>query len=90
MAPKLPLTFRIQRCSWNPIKTKLASCDENGIIYVWVPNDERWSVDLLNDRGLKVRDFNWSHNGEAAFILYEDNFVLLGRYFGDVWRQTSK
>lgn len=58
--------------------TKLASCDENGIIYVWVPNDERWSVELVNDRGLKVRDFNWSRNGQAALILYEDNFVLIG------------
>lgn len=61
--------------------TKLASCDENGIIYVWVPNDERWSVELVNDRGLKVRDFNWSQNGQAALILYEDNFVLIGRFF---------
>jgi hypothetical protein len=61
--------------------TKLASCDENGIIYVWVPNDERWSVELVNDRGLKVRDFNWSQNGQAALILYEDNFVLIGKLF---------
>lgn len=41
---------------WNGPQSKLATCDESGIIYVWVPYEERWSVELVNDRGEDAGD----------------------------------
>ncbi|VDN00801.1 unnamed protein product [Thelazia callipaeda] len=75
--------------AWNKEHMKLASCDNSGIIYVWVLNDERWSVELVNDRGIKVRGVNWSPNGSSALICYEDNFVLIGSATGQrIWSSS--
>ncbi|VDK79340.1 unnamed protein product [Litomosoides sigmodontis] len=75
--------------AWNKEQMKLASCDNSGIIYVWVPNEERWSVELVNDRGIKVRGVSWSPNGSSALICYEDNFVLIGSATGQrIWSSS--
>lgn len=42
------------RVEWNQQQQKLASCDESGIIYVWARYEDRWSVELVNDRGIRV------------------------------------
>ena len=56
---------------------------------VWIPNEERWSVELINDRGLKVRDFSWNSAGSAALIIYEDSFILVRRFFAGRDRHAS-
>ncbi|KAK0423475.1 hypothetical protein QR680_008161 [Steinernema hermaphroditum] len=88
---RINFNVRAHHCSvskvvWNQSLGKLASCDVNGTIYVWSPGDERWSVELVNDRGVKVRDVVWNATGTAALICYEDNFVLIGSASGQrVW-----
>lgn len=71
----------INLVTWNRPLSKLLSCDNNGVIYLWVPNEERWTVELVNDRGFKVQDFCWSPNGVYALMCYEDSFVLIGYFF---------
>ncbi|CAB3407947.1 unnamed protein product [Caenorhabditis bovis] len=79
----------IRMVTWNKSQCKLASCDASGIIYVWVRNDDRWSVELVNDRGVKVNDLSWSPCGSSALICYEDNFVLIGSSSGQrVWSNS--
>ncbi|PAV85670.1 hypothetical protein WR25_08274 isoform C [Diploscapter pachys] len=80
---------QVRIITWNRAQCKLASCDTSGIIYVWVKNDDRWSVELVNDRGVKVNDLSWSPCGSSALICYEDNFVLIGSATGQrVWSNT--
>lgn len=39
---------------WNEPFQKLATCDADGGIFVWIQYEGRWSVELVNDRGAQV------------------------------------
>uniref|UniRef100_S4RMY9 IFT121/TULP4 N-terminal domain-containing protein n=1 Tax=Petromyzon marinus TaxID=7757 RepID=S4RMY9_PETMA len=67
---------------WNEPYQKLATCDADGGIFVWILYEGRWSVELVNDRGAQVSDFTWSHDGTQALISYRDGFVLVGSVSG--------
>ncbi|XP_072499906.1 tubby-related protein 4 isoform X1 [Notamacropus eugenii] len=67
---------------WNEPFQKLATCDSDGGIFVWIQYEGRWSVELVNDRGAQVSDFTWSHDGTQALISYRDGFVLVGSVSG--------
>ncbi|KAM9708597.1 tubby-related protein 4 isoform 1-T1 [Menidia menidia] len=67
---------------WNEPFQKLATCDIEGGIFVWIQYEGRWSVELVNDRGAQVSDFTWSHDGTQALIAYRDGFVLVGSVSG--------
>ncbi|KAA0720616.1 Tubby-related protein 4 [Triplophysa tibetana] len=67
---------------WNEPFQKLATCDMDGGIFVWIQYEGRWSVELVNDRGAQVSDFTWSHDGTQALISYRDGFVLVGSVSG--------
>lgn len=42
---------------WNEPFQKLATCDMEGGIFVWIQYEGRWSVELVNDRGAQVDTF---------------------------------
>ena len=67
---------------WNEPYQKLATCDENGVIFIWIKYEGRWSIELINDRNTRVNDIAWSHDGRMALIVYLDGFVLVGSVSG--------
>lgn len=56
---------------WNEPFQKLATCDADGGIFVWIQYEGRWSVELVNDRGAQV--------GMLVFSAVESDQVLRGQ-----------
>lgn len=46
--------FQVVLVRWNEPFQKLATCDTDGGIFVWIQYEGRWSVELVNDRGAQV------------------------------------
>jgi hypothetical protein len=78
----------VRLVSWNVPFQKLATVDEKGVIFVWVKHDNRWSLELINDRNHPVIDMAWSHDGRMTVICYEDGFVLVGSVTGQRYWST--
>ncbi|PKU36658.1 tubby-related protein 4 [Limosa lapponica baueri] len=76
------MKMKVVLVRWNEPFQKLATCDADGGIFVWIQYEGRWSVELVNDRGAQVSDFTWSHDGTQALISYRDGFVLVGSVSG--------
>lgn len=56
---------------WNEPFQKLATCDADGGIFVWIQYEGRWSVELVNDRGAQV--------GMLVFSAVEGDQALRGK-----------
>jgi hypothetical protein len=56
---------------WNEPFQKLATCDTDGGIFVWIQYEGRWSVELVNDRGAQVRR---AEPGDGAGSHYHNTF----------------
>lgn len=78
----------VRLVSWNVPYEKLATVDEKGVIFVWVKHDNRWSLELINDRSQPVTDMCWSHDGRTTVICYEDGFILAGSVTGQRYWST--
>jgi hypothetical protein len=78
----------VRLVSWNIPYQKLATVDEKGVIFVWVKHDNRWSLELINDRSHPVTDMSWSHDGRMTVICYEDGFILAGSVTGQRYWST--
>lgn len=48
------MSVQVVLVRWNEPFQKLATCDMEGGIFVWIQYEGRWSVELVNDRGAQV------------------------------------
>ena len=64
---------------WNEPFQKLATCDTDGGIFVWIQYEGRWSVELVNDRGAQVRP-----NTDRASKRTTALRVMMGRDMGSI------
>lgn len=78
----------VRLVSWNIPYQKLATVDSKGVIFVWVKNENRWSLELINDRSHPVTDMCWSPDGRMTVICYEDGFILAGSVTGQRYWST--
>lgn len=70
---------------WNEPYQKLATCDADGGIFVWIQYEGRWSVELVNDRGAQVSGQEplpvrhcWRENAEHVFLGKWKLFLEIG------------
>lgn len=61
---------------------KIATCDSSGTVIVWRNHNGRSIMELVNNRGNQISDFQWSHDGTKVLISYVDGYVLMGTAFG--------
>ena len=48
------ISLQVVLVRWNEPYQKLATCDAQGIIFVWIKHEGRWSIELINDRNSQV------------------------------------
>lgn len=83
----------IAMCIWNEIHQKLTTCDEHGLIIVWVLYKSLWVEEMVNDRqeDASVTGLSWSPDGSLIAILYEDGAMIIGSVEGQrVWGKDHK
>ncbi|CAF3107599.1 unnamed protein product [Rotaria sp. Silwood2] len=85
---KRAINIEVRLVSWNISYEKLANVDEKGVILVWIEHDNRWSLELINDRNHPVIDMSWSHDGLMTVICYEDGFILTDPVTGQRYWST--
>lgn len=61
---------------WNEPYQKLATCDADGGIFVWIQYEGRWSVELVNDRGAQVSGQD-APPGKGGGQMNETSILLL-------------
>lgn len=77
---------------WNEVYQKLTTCDDKGLIIVWVMRDDQWVEEMANHREDKkqktpvkipVTGIDWSPDGQLICITYEDGLIIVGTYEGN-------
>lgn len=60
----------------------MATCDASGTVIVWRNQNGRSIMELVNNRGTPISDFQWSNDGNKVLIAYSDGYVLVGTAYG--------
>ncbi|CAM9127009.1 unnamed protein product, partial [Sphacelaria rigidula] len=70
--------------TWNATYSKLTTCDEHGLIIVWMLHKGLWFEEMINNRNKSaVRDMKWTSNGQKICIIYADGAVIVGSVDGN-------
>ncbi|CAM9261361.1 unnamed protein product, partial [Hapterophycus canaliculatus] len=70
--------------TWNATYSKLTTCDEQGLIIVWMLHKGLWFEEMINNRHKSaVRDMKWTSNGQKICIIYADGAVIVGSVDGN-------
>ncbi|KAI1284858.1 WD repeat-containing protein 35 [Halotydeus destructor] len=76
-------------CLWNELYQKLTSCDDSGLIIVWMLYKGSWYEEMINNRNRSnVTGMAWSTDGQKICIVYDDGAVIVGSVDGN--RQWGK
>ena len=76
------VSLQVTIVRWNPLLDKIATCDSSGTVIVWRNHNGRSIMELVNNRGSQISDFQWSRDGSKVLITYSDGYVLVGTAFG--------
>uniref|UniRef100_A0A1X7V818 Uncharacterized protein n=1 Tax=Amphimedon queenslandica TaxID=400682 RepID=A0A1X7V818_AMPQE len=73
--------------TWNDKENKLTTCDQNGLIVVWVLYKNSWAQEMINNRNKSpVSMIQWNEDGQKICIVYEDGAVIVGSVDGNrIW-----
>ena len=72
---------------------KLTTCDDSGLIIVWMMHKNVWMEEMINNRknSCRVADMRWSADGEKICIVYQDGYVIVGSVDGNrLWAKELK
>ncbi len=75
-------TIQVTIARWNQHLDKIATCDSSGTVIVWRNHSGRSIMELVNNRGVAISDFQWSYDGNKVLIAYSDGYVLVGTAYG--------
>ncbi|CAN0226644.1 unnamed protein product, partial [Discosporangium mesarthrocarpum] len=65
--------------TWNATYSKLTTCDELGLIIVWMLHKGLWFEEMINNRNKSA----WTSNGQKICIIYQDGAVIVGSVDGN-------
>ncbi|CAD5234713.1 unnamed protein product [Bursaphelenchus xylophilus] len=77
---------RVKYACWNEVFQKLATCDESGLIIVWMSHatEETWFEEMINNRQKStVVAIKWCNDGTKIAIAYEDGQIIVGSVDGN-------